>query len=214
MRTDLKAFAQDYFNILFTKFAGLNLTAMKDFEDFYIKQILDAQIPVDECLEFNKTLSEFNTIIDVGFGGGFPLLVLAKLYPSKQFIGLEARGKKAQAVSEIAHMLGLNNVKTFHMRIEDVIIDIPALITFKAVGKVQDFLPMINSNNLQKVYFYKSISFTEAEEVFITKIPQWKIFSKEEYQLQGADSRLMVGFVGKNVLRGTTKKLVKLSDIL
>jgi hypothetical protein len=73
---------------------------------------------------------------------------------------------------------------------------------------------MINSNHLQKVYFYKSISFNEAEEVFLSKIPQWKIFSKEEYNLQGADSRLMVGFVGKNVLRGTTKNLVKLSDIL
>jgi 16S rRNA (guanine527-N7)-methyltransferase len=214
MHTDLKKFAQDYFNILFTNFAGLNLTAMKDFDDFYIKQILDAQIPVDECLEFNKTLAEFNTIIDVGFGGGFPLLVLAKLYPNKQFIGLEARGKKAHAVSEIAHILGLSNVKTFHLRIEELIVDIPALITFKAVGKVQDFLPMINSNHLQKVYFYKSISFNEAEEVFLSKIPQWKIFSKEEYNLQGADSRLMVGFVGKNVLRGTTKNLVKLSDIL
>jgi len=214
MHTDLKEFAKQYFDILFTTYAGLNLTAMKDFDDFYIKQILDAQIPVDDCPIFNNTLNEFKTIIDVGFGGGFPLLVLAKLYPSKNFIGLEARAKKASAVNEIAELLGLKNVQTFHMRIEDIVIDIPSLITFKAVGKVQDFLPMINSQSTQKVYFYKSVTFSEAEEVHLAKIPQWKMFSKEEYFLQGADSRLMVGFVGKNVLRGTTKKLVKLSDIL
>jgi len=214
MHTDLQSFANDYFSILFNELAGLNLTAMKDFDDFYVKQILDAQIPVESCDVFKNTVNDFQIVIDVGFGGGFPLLVLAKLFPDKMFIGLEARAKKAEAVEFIAKKLGLENVKTFHLRIEDLLVDRAALITFKAVGKVQDFLPKVNSLKEQKVYFYKSLSFAELEEAHLGQIPQWKVFSKEEYHLQNVDKRLVVGFVGKNVLRGTTKKLVKLSDIL
>ena len=55
--------------------------------------------------------------IDVGFGGGFPLLPLAKYLPHIQFYGVETRNKKVRVVSEIAAKLGLNNIKFLHSRI-------------------------------------------------------------------------------------------------
>lgn len=42
------------------------------------------------------------TMLDVGTGGGFPLLALASEYPDLQCVGLDATQKKCRAVQSIA----------------------------------------------------------------------------------------------------------------
>jgi tRNA G46 methylase TrmB len=41
-------------------------------------------------------------VADVGTGGGWPLLALAQSYPNTEFIGIDARRKKMEAVQAIA----------------------------------------------------------------------------------------------------------------
>ncbi len=67
-------------------------------------------------------------------------------------------------VAEIAHKLGLKNVKLHHERIENVLIDKPAVCSLKAVGKVDDFLSRINCPYRTRVYFYKGPNFHQLEE--------------------------------------------------
>ena len=215
----MEEFAKRYLEILNTELKGLNLTRIDSFEDFYNKQIIDSIKPLELSKIYKETLSKTQLLIDVGFGGGFPLLPLAYNNPNSKFIGFEARGKKAKAVQMIADLLGLRNAKTFHQRIEDIVFDVQAVITLKAVGQVSDFLKLINHNNNVTVFFYKGPRFYELEDISEV-LKNWEMIEELSYDIENTEGRLLVGFKPKSVLRGTkvknkkNKSLVYLSQIL
>lgn len=59
--------------------------------------------------------------IDVGSGGGFPVVPLAVYFPHIQFTAVEQIAKKAFFVERTAQFLGLRNLKVLAQPIEDVI---------------------------------------------------------------------------------------------
>ncbi|MAZ49328.1 MAG: hypothetical protein CME65_12265 [Halobacteriovoraceae bacterium] len=203
----MKEFAQNYFELLNGKYAGINLTRITEPEEFWNKQILDSIEPFYQSKTFQNSINESSLHIDVGFGGGFPLLPLAFLNPQKEFIGIEARAKKAKVVDEIALELGLNNVNCHHIRLENLLIDVPCSITLKAVGKVYDFLSLINAKNKVKVFFYKGPNFTNIEAAQIKRAKsEWSVIEDLEIDVQGTEKRYIIGFENKNVPHGTTNK--------
>ncbi len=208
-------FSIRYLHVLKTKLAGLNLTNILDPDEFYHKQILDSINPYLQSELFKKDVAKTGVVVDVGFGGGFPILPLAKLLPDVKFVGVESKRKKVDAVKLIAEELGLANVKLVHARLEDFYFDRPATVTFKAVGTVADYLPAIqrNSNNLS-VFFYKGPNFLELEEKSLEGLGDWTLRENQEIQVPGTQQRFLVSFSSKNVPRGTPKFLVKLSDFL
>jgi 16S rRNA (guanine527-N7)-methyltransferase len=208
-------FSIRYLNVLKTKLAGLNLTNILDQDEFYHKQILDSINPYLESKLFQEDVKKTKLVVDVGFGGGFPILPLAKLLPDVQFVGVESKRKKVDAVTLIAEELSLKNVKLVHSRLEDFCFDRSATVTFKAVGTVGDYLPIINRTHLMKVFFYKGPSFLQLEAEQIKKIEkEWKLLENQEIKVPGTQQRFLVTFSSVNVPRGTTKSLVKLSDFL
>lgn len=208
-------FSIRYLHVLKTKLAGLNLTKILEPDEFYNKQILDSINPYLQSELFKSSVAKTGIVVDVGFGGGFPILPLAKMLPDVKFVGVESRRKKAEAVTLIAEELGLNNVKLVHSRLEDFLFDRPATITFKAVGTVKDYLPIISrtSNNFT-VFFYKGPNFLELEGESLKQIPDWKLLENQQIQVPGTDQRFLVSFKSHNVPRGTAKTLVKLSEFL
>ena len=56
--------------------------------------------------------------IDVGTGGGLPGVVLAILYPRKNFTLLDSNGKKTRFLLQVKQILGLTNLKVVHSRVE------------------------------------------------------------------------------------------------
>lgn len=218
----MKEFAKQYLAILTGRLAGLNLTRIESEEDFYMKQIVDSVLPLEQSDVFVEALQKTGVHVDVGFGGGFPLLPIAKAVPELKSVGFEARGKKAKAVQSIADELGLTNVKALHQRVENVYFDCDAVVTLKAVGKVEDFLPLLISDKNLYVFFYKGPNFYELEN--IEKIMRyWELIEEKYYDLPGTEGRMLVGFKNRNVLRGTLikrlqknkqKDLVKLTDLL
>src|SRR5690606_19575931 len=142
-------------------------------------------------------------VVDVGFGGGFPILPLAKLLPEVQFVGVESKRKKVEAVTLIANELGLTNVKLVHSRLEDFLFDRPCTVTFKAVGTIGDYLPIINRKHQMKVFFYKGPSFLQLEGDQISKLAhQWKLLENQEIKVPGTQQRFLVSFASQNVPRG------------
>lgn len=59
-------------------------------------------------------------VLDLGSGGGFPLLPLALTHPDISFTGMDSVGKKMKAVAAIADTCGLKNVQTIHGRFEEL----------------------------------------------------------------------------------------------
>ncbi len=210
----MKEFSEEYRCLLFGDFATLNLTRISEPDEFYEKQIVDSVYPIEEYPEFKNELETKLLHVDIGFGGGFPLLPLSKAIPGLVSVGFEARRKKAEAVQEIARRLGLNEVRTFHHRVETVLIDEDCVITFKAVGKIKEFLKKVNvaAGTNVTVYFYKGPNLLELEET-PEEVGNFKKKLLSEYRLPSGHIRYFVAYKAENVPRGTKKNLVKLSQL-
>ena len=213
----MKEFSRKDFELLTTEYAGINLTRINEYDEFEVKQIHDSIVPYEESTVFKTYVDKLGINVDIGFGGGFPILPLAKILPENKFVGIETRNKKCKVVGEIAGRLGIMNVGFIHSRIEDVLIDRKCVCTFKAVGKVNDFLSKINTTEDIVVFFYKGPGFyeQESEQLELAK-KNWEVIENIELNVPGTEKRLLIGFKNKSVLRGTknTKQLVKLSSIL
>lgn len=208
----MREFAKAYHELITGEFKGLNLTRILDFEEFYQKQILDSLYPAEQSAFFEKDILSSAGFIDVGFGGGFPLLPLAQKYPQQKFLGIEARGKKAKAVGEIAQKLGLKNVKTAHYRLEDLFIDQNYIVSFKAVGPMDRCLKWLKSNHHLKVYFYKGPSVEKDEFPALSSLKSWEMKSNEVIEVPGTNKRSLIGMMLGNVPRGTEINLAKVSE--
>jgi len=208
-------FSTRYLQILNTKLKGLNLTKILDPDEFYNKQILDSIYPYQQSAYFKEQVEKYRIVVDVGFGGGFPILPLAHLLPHIQFVGVETRRKKVDAVKLLAEDLGLNNVKLVHSRLEDFFFNKEAVITFKAVGRIGNYLPIIHHNKNVSVFFYKGPSFFDLESKDLETVKNdWLLHPISELEVPNTEKRILVPFSNQNVPRGTPKTLVKLTDFL
>jgi 16S rRNA (guanine527-N7)-methyltransferase len=149
----MKEFSKKYLDLLTGEFSGINLTRIQSEEEFYQKQIIDSVLPETESEIFKEELERTKILVDIGFGGGFPILPLAFNNPDKKFYGFDARAKKVEVVRKIADKLELKNVKLMHYKVEEIEFDKDAVVTFKAVGKVTDLLPLFKTTKTLHVFF-------------------------------------------------------------
>ena len=212
----MKKFARNYLSYLQGQLAGLNLTRITDLEDFYNKQILDSILPQRLSQSFARDLIDADLVVDVGFGGGFPILPLAFCNSNLKFLGLEARNKKVEAVRQLARFLDINNVQLLHRRFQEIFFDRSVVIISKAVCKVTEFLEPLQFSSRIRVYFYKGPNFDQLEGEF--GIPAgWEVCERMSYELEDGSKRLFLGFCPKIVPRGTILRdnsLVKLSELI
>lgn len=92
----------------------VNLISRKDFEHLYERHILHS-LGIAKVYRFAPGAR----IIDVGTGGGFPLVPLAVLFPQSTFHGIDGIGKKIMAVMGVIEGLGLTNCTAEQVRSED-----------------------------------------------------------------------------------------------
>ncbi len=216
----MENFIESYYKLLTEDYKTINLTRITNFEEFKNKQIEDSVQPLSQSNLFKEMINKNKLLIDVGFGGGFPILPLANELKNITFLGVETRGKKVKVVSEIASALNLRNVSLTHNRIENLLIDKSVVITFKAVGKVFDFLSRINvAAEEVYVFFYKGPNFYDLEAEQIEKSKEnWEIIEEREILIENVEKRYLIGFKYKKVpCRTTTKSLnnlVKLTDLI
>ncbi|RLA63137.1 MAG: hypothetical protein DRQ88_10650 [Epsilonproteobacteria bacterium] len=210
----MKEFCEKYLEILETEFKGLNLTRITDPKEFYNKQVLDSLLPLESSEIFMDALREKGLLVDVGFGGGFPLLPIAYKYPDIECLGIDSRRKKVDAVRRIGEMFHMEHLKVAHSRLEDIYFDRSAVLTFKAVGKITDLLPMIKSDQELFAFFYKGPNYSELER-FDSVLRDWELVEEKMMSIPGTEGRVLLGFKKKgNVSPLMEKSLVKVSTLL
>lgn len=93
----------------------INVISRKDMDAFYTHHVLHSM-----AIAKVQPFIPGSRILDVGTGGGFPGIPLAILFPETRFLLVDSIGKKIKVVSEIAEVIGLQNVEAKHLRAEDV----------------------------------------------------------------------------------------------
>jgi 16S rRNA (guanine527-N7)-methyltransferase len=185
-----------------------------DDEEFFCKQILDSLAPLEQSKIFKQSITEKGCCVDVGFGGGFPLVPLARALPGISFLGIEKVRKKIDAVSLICDEFGIKNINFSHSNLSEVNFDKKCVITLKAVGTLENYLPLINATEEIDVFFYKGPNFKDLEGHFLQKTKKsWEIIEEKSLAVAGASDRLLIGLRNKDVLHGTLKSKSKLKDL-
>ena len=93
----------------------INVVSRKDIDELYLRHVLHS-LGIAKIIQFNPGAC----VLDVGTGGGFPGIPLAILYPEVSFTLVDAIGKKIKVVDEVVARLELQNVATYHSRVEDL----------------------------------------------------------------------------------------------
>ena len=92
----------------------INLTAVRDPEEFIVKHLLDSLGCVGSP-EWEKA----DTIADVGTGAGFPGVPLAVMAPEKKISLIDSLQKRLRVIDDITRSLDIQNTTTFHLRAEE-----------------------------------------------------------------------------------------------
>ncbi len=214
---EMNQFGKELFAVIKNQFEGLNLVGHRKYENFFREQIEDTVSAYKQCPLFKSYLHGDRPIVDLGTGGGFPLLPLCRLRqlvsgPSPvRCIGIDSREKKVLAVNKILQSFQIEHIgSATACRIEKLLFDTEVFICLKAVGRPERLLPMIipTPGTEATVCFFS----TDKTEEIKSIIGPWRFDGYENYELSGERYRRLEYFVPRgtmssrktpNVPRGT-----------
>jgi 16S rRNA (guanine527-N7)-methyltransferase len=120
-----------------------NLTALRDPAQMLSHHIIDslaAVPPLQKYLAGQKL--DAPRLLDVGSGGGLPGVVIAACLPQVQVVCVDAVGKKAAFVQQVAGELKLANLRGAHARVEEWQGAPFDVITSRAFASLADFVQL------------------------------------------------------------------------
>jgi len=123
----------------------INVISRKDIDNLYEHHVLHS-LSIGRFIRFTSE----TRVMDAGTGGGFPGIPLAILFPEVYFHLVDGTGKKIKVAQSVIDTLGLKNITTRHVRIEEekstfdfvvsrAVMTFPELIRLvqKNIGKTQ-----------------------------------------------------------------------------
>ncbi len=185
---------EELINVFLEKNSQLNLSAIRDKDWIMTKHILDS-IELNTFFKFWK----WKKVCDIGTWWWFPLIPLAMTNPDINFIWIDARRKKVDAVNEMIEKLWIKNAKCMRTRIEGYSEKFD-YITARAVWYIDKIIP--RSYNLLKKWwyfiFYKQYDKTEywiLQEM--CKKYKLKIINEHKYSLFEWDIQRIIYIIEK-----------------
>ncbi|HEO6268509.1 TPA: 16S rRNA (guanine(527)-N(7))-methyltransferase RsmG [Streptococcus agalactiae] len=106
---------ETYFRLLVEWNEKINLTAITDKEEVYLKHFYDSIAPILQGYIDNSPLR----ILDIGAGAGFPSIPMKILYPEIDITIIDSLNKRINFLNILANELELSGVHFFHGRAED-----------------------------------------------------------------------------------------------
>jgi 16S rRNA (guanine527-N7)-methyltransferase len=114
-----EALFERYYEMLVDWNDRVNLTAITDKEEVFVKHFMDSLI-VASTEEWRRIEEAGGTVVDIGTGAGFPGLPLAICHPHLSFVLCDSLQKRVQFVKHVCEELGIVNVEVVHGRAEDL----------------------------------------------------------------------------------------------
>lgn len=141
LRLDINArqFQQllDYLELLQKWNRVYNLTAVRSPHEMLMHHVLDSLAAVPPLAQYARQY-EVKAVLDVGSGGGLPGVVFAICLPDLAVTCVDAVGKKAAFIQQVAAGLVLHNLKGVHARVEQLQQQFD-VISSRAFASLKDF---------------------------------------------------------------------------
>ena len=127
-----------YFELLVEWNQKINLTAITEKEEVYLKHFYDSIAPILQGLIENQEIK----LLDIGAGAGFPSLPMKILYPQLDVTIIDSLNKRINFLQLLAEELNLEGVHFYHGRAEDFAQDKNFraqfdIVTARAVARMQ-----------------------------------------------------------------------------
>ncbi|EGJ28175.1 16S rRNA (guanine(527)-N(7))-methyltransferase RsmG [Streptococcus porcinus] len=127
-----------YFNTLIEWNQKINLTAITEKNDVYLKHFYDSIAPILQGYIPNQPIQ----LLDIGAGAGFPSLPMKIVFPQLQVTIIDSLNKRITFLAHLTQELGLDGVAFYHGRAEDFGQDKDFrskydLVTARAVARMQ-----------------------------------------------------------------------------
>ena len=137
--TDQQKFQfERYFELLVEWNEKINLTAITEKEEVYLKHFYDSIAPILQGLIENQEIK----LLDIGAGAGFPSLPMKILYPQLDVTIIDSLNKRINFLQLLSEELDLEGVHFYHGRAEDFAQDKHFraqfdIVTARAVARMQ-----------------------------------------------------------------------------
>lgn len=127
-----------YFQLLVEWNQKINLTAITEENEVYLKHFYDSLAPVLQGLITDEPIR----LLDIGAGAGFPSLPMKIICPQLEVTIIDSLNKRINFLNLLAEELGLTGVHFYHGRAEDFAQDKNFrasfdLVTARAVARMQ-----------------------------------------------------------------------------
>ncbi|MET3634606.1 16S rRNA (guanine(527)-N(7))-methyltransferase RsmG [Streptococcus porcorum] len=183
-----------YFTLLVEWNEKINLTAITQKEEVYLKHFYDSLAPVLMGYIKNEPIS----ILDIGAGAGFPSLPMKIICPNLKVTIIDSLNKRINFLHLLSEELGLQNVRFFHGRAEDFGQDKAFrgqfdIVTARAVARMQVLseltIPFLKVNG-QVIALKASAADQELEDAQrALNLLFGKVDISQDYQLPNGDGR-------------------------
>ena len=139
---------EDYYNLLIEWNNKINLTAITEKDQVYLKHFYDS-LTITKIINLN----EIDSLCDIGTGAGFPGMVIKILFPNINVILVDSLNKRIEFLKIVKERLKLNKLEIYHDRAEEFAhnnIEKFDVVTARAVANLSTLLeysiPMVKIN--------------------------------------------------------------------
>jgi 16S rRNA (guanine527-N7)-methyltransferase len=175
-----------YVDLLARWNATYNLTAVRDRDAVWAQHIADC-LAVLPAMDAQLAASPASQVLDVGSGGGLPGVVLALMRPALDVTCVDAVGKKAAFVRQVAGAIALPNLHAAHSRVEALRAPAFDLITSRAFASLADFVTLTRGLLAPGGRWMAMKGKHPADEIAALP-PDVSVFHVEQLQVPGLDA--------------------------
>lgn len=185
-----------YFELLVEWNEKINLTAITDKEEVYLKHFYDSIAPILQG-HLQPTATR---LLDIGAGAGFPSLPMKIIYPELDVTIIDSLNKRIQFLNLLADELGLTGVQFFHGRAEDFGQDKAFrasfdVVTARAVARLQVLaeltIPFLKVGGRLIALKASNAQDEVAEAQTALQVLFAKVSTNTDYQLPNGDPRTL-----------------------